>query len=257
MSAWTPCPFAADSPFDVARVRALWPELHAVDAEPLPEDEALLHGWAQFHTGLFEQAADTGLAAGIDGWSLANRATAAHAALVEPSEGTRLELFKRVHRQASALALQRPQLANAWYWQGYALARYAQGIHVARALAQGLGAQVGLALRTTLALDANHAYAHVALGAFEAAVIDKLGPLVGAITYGVTAESALNHLQQAQRLAPDSPAVLHECAGALLLMDGSARLEEANRLQEAAAHATPRDAVERLWVELARTSLTL
>lgn len=28
----------------------------------------------------------------------------------------------------------------AWFWLGYALARYAQGIHVARALAQGLGA---------------------------------------------------------------------------------------------------------------------
>ena len=257
MSAWTPCPFAADSPFDVARVRALWPELHAVDAEPLPEDEALLHGWAQFHTGLFEQAADTGLAAGIDGWSLANRATAAHAALVEPSEGTRLALFKRVHQQASAQVLQRPQLASAWYWQGYALARYAQGIHVARALAQGLGSQVRAALHATLALNPRHAYAHVALGAFQAAVIDKLGPMVGAMTYGVTARAALDHLEEAQRLAPHSPAVLHECAGALLLLDGRARLDEATRLQEAAARAAPRDAVERLWVELARTSLAL
>ena len=257
MSAWTPCPYVADYPFDAERVHAMWPQLHAVDAEPLPGSDALMQGWALFHSGRFHEAAETGLALGVDGWSLSNRATAAQAGLVEPNESVRLDLFKRVHLQASALTLQRPQLANAWYWQGYALARYAQGIHVARALAQGLGAQVGLALRTTLALDANHAYAHVALGAFEAAVIDKLGPLVGAITYGVTAESALNHLQQAQRLAPDSPAVLHECAGALLLMDGSARLEEANRLQEAAAHATPRDAVERLWVELARTSLTL
>ena len=244
MSAWTPCPFAADSPFDVARVRALWPELHAVDAEPLPENEALLHGWAQFHTGLFEQAADTGLAAGIDGWSLANRATAAHAALVEPSEGTRLALFKRVHQQASAQVLQRPQLASAWYWQGYALA-------------QGLGSQVRAALHATLALNPRHAYAHVALGAFQAAVIDKLGPMVGAMTYGVTARAALDHLEEAQRLAPHSPAVLHECAGALLLLDGRARLDEAMRLQEAAASAAPRDAVERLWVELARTSLTL
>ena len=113
------------------------------------------------------------------------------------------------------------------------------------------------ALRATLALDANHAYAHVALGTFEAAVIDKLGPMVGAMTYGVTVESALQHLRDAQRLAPNSPAVLHECANALLLLDGRARLEEATRLQEAAARVTPRDAVERLWVELARTSLTL
>ena len=257
MSTWLPCPYAADYRFDIGHVRALWPALHAVDAEPTPHRDELWHAWALFHSGQFEQATDAGLAVGVEGLAVANRATAAHAALVEPQETVRIELFKRIHARALQHAAQRPDQPNAWYWQGYALARYAQGIHVARALAQGLGAQVGLALRTTLALDANHAYAHVALGAFEAAVIDKLGPLVGAITYGVTAESALNHLQQAQRLAPDSPAVLHECAGALLLMDGSARLEEANRLQEAAAHATPRDAVERLWVELARTSLTL
>ena len=257
MSAWTPCPFADDYRFDAARVKALWADLHAVDAEPLPEDEALLRGWALFHAGQFQQAAETGLAAGIDGWSLANRATAAHAALVEPQESVRLDLFKRVHLQASAQVIQRPQLANAWYWQGYALARYAQGIHVARALAQGLGSQVRAALHATLTLNPRHAYAHVALGAFKASVIDKLGPLVGAITYGVTAESALEHLREAQRLAPDSPAVLHECANALLLLDGQARLDEASQLQEAAARVTARDAVERLWVELARTSLAL
>jgi tetratricopeptide (TPR) repeat protein len=257
MDAWTPCPFAADYVFDIVRVRSLWTELHAVDDEALPDDEALLRGWALFHSGRFQQAAEAGNALGLNGWSLANRATAAHAALVEPQESVRLDLFKRVHLQAAAQAVQRPQLANAWYWQGYALARYAQGIHVARALAQGLGTQVRAALRATLALDPNHAYAHVALGTFEAAVIDKLGPMVGAMTYGVTAESALQHLRDAQRLAPDSPAVLHECANALLLLDGRARLEEATRLQEAAARVTPRDAVERLWVELARTSLTL
>lgn len=257
MNAWTPCPFAADYPYDTAHLKALWAELHAVDAEPLPEDEALLHGWALFHGGEFQQAAEAGLAAGVDGWSLANRATAAQAALVEPQESVRLDLFKRVHLQASAQVVQRPQLANAWYWQGYALARYAQGIHVARALAQGLGSQVRAALHATLTLNPRHAYAHVALGAFKASVIDKLGPMIGTITYGVTAESALRHLREAQRLAPASPAVLHECANALLLLDGQAWMDEAVQLQEAAANLTPRDAVERLWVELARTSLAL
>ena len=257
MDAWTPCPFAADYVFDIVRVRSLWTELHAVDDEALPDDEALLRGWALFHSGRFQQAAEAGNALGLNGWSLANRATAAHAALVEPQESVRLDLFKRVHLQAAAQAVQRPQLANAWYWQGYALARYAQGIHVARALAQGLGTQVRAALRATLALDPNHAYAHVALGAFHAAVIDKVGPLVGAMTYGARADTALNHLREAQRLAPDSAAVLLELAGALVMLDGEARLEEATRLQEQAAQVQARDAAERLWVELARTNLAL
>ena len=257
MSAWLPCPFAADYHFDVGHVRALWPALHAVDAEPMPEGEALWQAWALFHNGRFEQAAEAGLAAGVEGLSVANRATAAHAALVEPQETVRIELFKQVHARAVAHAAQRPTHPNAWYWQGYALAHYAQGIHVARALAQGLGTQVRAALEATLALAPGHAYAHVALGAFHAAVIDKVGPLVGAITYGARPDLALSHLREAQRLAPASPAVLVECAHALLLLDAEARLAEATQLHEQAAQLPARDAIERLWVELARASLAL
>ncbi len=257
MNAWQPCPFVADYRFDADRMRADWQALHAVDDEPLPDSEALLQAWALFHSGRFEQAAEAGLALGIDGLSVANRATAAYAALVEPHEQTRVELFLRVHARACAHAAQRPQQPSAWYWQGYALARYANGIHVARALAQGLGTQVRTALETALALDPRHAYAHVALGTFQAAVIDKVGPLVGAMTYGAQAATVLDHLGQAQRLAPESPAVLHECASALLLLEGEARLDEATRLLEQAAQRPARDAVECLWVELARARLSL
>lgn len=257
MHAWLPCPFTADYRFDADRVRSQWPALHAVDDEPMPDSDALLQAWALFHSGQFEQATEAGLALGIDGLSVANRATAAYAALVEPHEQMRIELFRRVHARACAHAAQRPQQPSAWYWQGYALARYANGIHVARALAQGLGTQVRTALETALALDPQHAYAHVALGTFQAAVIDKVGPLVGAMTYGAHAATVLDHLNQAQRRAPDSPAVLHECASALLLLEGEARLDEATRLLERAAQLTARDAVERLWVELARARLTL
>ena len=257
MSTWLPCPYAADYRFDIGHVRALWPALHAVDAEPTPHSDALWHAWALFHSGQFEQATDAGLAVGVEGLAVANRATAAHAALVEAQETVRIELFKPIHARALQHAAQRPDQPNAWYWQGYALAQYAQGIHVARALAQGLGTQVRAALEATLALAPGHAYAHVALGAFHAAVIDKVGPLVGAMTYGARAEAALSHLREAQRLAPASPAVLYECAHALLMLDGEARLAEATRLQEQAAQLPARDAVERLWVELARASLAL
>lgn len=257
MSAWLPCPYAADYRFDVGHVRALWPALHAVDAEPLPEGEALWQAWALFHSGQFEQAAQAGLAVGTEGWSVANRATAAHAALVEPQETVRIELFREVHSRAVSHVALQPAHPNAWYWQGYALAHYARGIHVARALAQGLGTQVRAALEATLALAPEHAYAHVALGAFHAAVIDKVGPLVGALTYGARVDLALSHLSEAQRLAPTSPAVLCESANALLLLDGEAHLAEATALQEQAAQLQPRDAIERLWIELARTSLAL
>lgn len=247
----------APPPIDVNTLPAQWKRLHALDCEPLPSDAALLQGWALFHTGQFEEAELAGLAAGRAGISLANRAAAAHATLVEPGEKARLELFQRIHARASAHATDDPDNPNAWFWKAYALMRYSQAIHVARALAQGLGSQVRAALEKTLELAPNHVYGHLALGAFHAEVIDKVGPLIGAMTYGARAGSAMHHFSEALRLAPDSAAVLVEYADALITLEGESRLAEAARLYEQAARVAPRDAVEQLWAELARAGLTL
>lgn len=257
MSAWLPCPHAAEHRFDAQQVRAGWARLHALDAEPLPEDEPVLQAWALLHGGLFEAADAAGIAAGPAGWAVAHCASALHATLLEPHEKARLEFYQRILERARAHVALRPRDASAWYWLGYALARHAQGIHMARALAQGLGAEIRAALETALELAPSHALAHAALGSFHAEVIDKVGPLVASMTYGASAETALAHLREATRLAPDSAAVLQEHAAALLLLEGKAAVPEATRLQQQAAHVRPRDAAERLWVELARASLSL
>ena len=256
-AAWLPCPHAAEYPFDARRTRREWPRLHALDAEPLPADPGALQAWALLHGGQFEAAEFSGLAGGPSGVAAANCAAAAYATLIEPSETARIELYRRIHARARAVALGHPGQASGWYWLGYALARHAQGIHVARALAQGLGAQIREALETALRLAPAHALAHLSLGSFYAETIDKVGPLVAAMTYGAQADVALDHLHQARRLAPDSAAVLMDSAAALLMLDGQAHLAEATRLEEQAARVAPRDAVERLWVELARASLEL
>lgn len=257
MSTWLPCPYSTDYPFDAAQVRAQWDRLHALDVEPLPEEEDVLQAWTLFHGGHFEAAEAMGVGAGLAGTSVANRATAAYATLIEPREKVRMDLYLRIHARALVHAMHRPLEPSAWYWQGYALGRYAQGIHVARALARGIGAQIRVALETTLRLAPRHAFAHAALGSFHAEVIDKVGPLVASMTYGARAETALTHLREALSLVPDSAAIQWDYAAALVMVDGEARLSEATRLQEQAAQVTPRDAAERLWVELARATLAL
>lgn len=247
----------APSHIEISALPELWPRLHALDCEPLPANPALQQAWILFHTGRFEHAETAALAAGRAGISLANRAAAAHATLVEPGEKARLELFQRIHARASAHAAEEPDNPNAWFWQAYALMRYSQAIHVARALAQGLGSRVRTALEKTLELAPQHVYGHLALGAFHAEVIDKVGPYIGAMTYGARAESAMHHFREALRLAPDSAAVLVEYADALITLEGEERLPEAARLYEQAAQVTPRDAVEQLWAELAQAGLAL
>jgi tetratricopeptide (TPR) repeat protein len=240
---------------DAATLRACWPKLHRGDCEPLPADPAVLQAWMLFHSGDFRGAAQAGLAAGGAGVTVANKATCIHANYLEKREKVRLELFLEVAQRAAIQAASEPGNANAWYWQGYALGRYSQAISVAKALAQGLGGKVKDALERTIRLQPQHADAHVALGSFHAEVIDKVGSLIGAMTYGAQKDSGLQMFRRALELHPDSAIARMEYANGLLMLEGEHKLGEATRLYEEAAGIQPADATERLHQELARAEL--
>jgi tetratricopeptide (TPR) repeat protein len=255
MARWTPFAHAGDYAFDAARVKKLWARLHAGDAEPCPEDGAVLDAWALFHNGHFESAMSAGIAAGGAGITVANKASAIYATFLEPSEKDRLDLFTQVAERARAQAAQEPCNPNAWYWHAYALGRYSQGISVAKALAQGLGGKVKESLEKTIALSPRHADARIALGTFHAEVIDKVGALIGGMTYGAKKDVGLRLFQEALRLNPGSAIAMVEYANALVMLEGDKKMQEATALYEQAAAAEPLDATERLNVELARAEL--
>ncbi|MDD2547535.1 MAG: hypothetical protein PHI55_14815 [Burkholderiaceae bacterium] len=257
MASWTPFPHAGTYQFDARSVRQHWSRLHAGDAEPCPQDPAVLAAWALFHNGAFEAAAAAGLDAGEAGITVANKAMAVYANYLEPKEKVRLDLFTQVAERAQAQASAHPDDPSAWYWYAYALGRYSQGISVAKALAQGLGEKVREALEKTIALSPAHADARIALGTFHAEVIDKVGPLIGSMTYGARKETGLQLLQEALELHPASPLGMIEYAHALVLLEGESSLPQATELYEKAAALTPLDALEDLNLQLARAELSI
>jgi len=256
MAAWTAFPQTSDFPFTAASVKKHWAQLHAGDCEPCPSDKKALEAWALFHSGQFEQATTAGLAAGNAGVVAANKAQAIYATYLEPKEKVRLEMFQAIAERAQALTEAEPGNANAWYQVAYALGRYSQDISVAKALAQGLGQKIKAALEQTLALAPDHAEAHIALGAFHAEVIDKVGALIGGMTYGAKKDLGLKHFKEALRLQPDSAIAKIEYANALVMLDGDKKMKEATALYEQAAASVPQDAMEFLDVELARAELS-
>jgi tetratricopeptide (TPR) repeat protein len=215
----------------------------------------VIRAWVLFHNGDFQPASEAGLRAGGAGITCANKAACIYANYLEKKEKARLDLFLEAAQRAEAHAAAEPGNANAWYWQAYALGRYSQGISVAKALAQGLGSRVKEALERTIELQPRHANAYLALGAFHAEVIDKVGTLIGGMTYGAKKETGLKMFQEALRLHPHSPIVLIEYANGLVMLEGEGKLKEATRLYEQAAAMQPLDAMERLDVELARAEL--
>ena len=255
MAKWTAFPYdAADYRYDAATLKKKWARLHVGDAEACPRDDKLLAAWALFHAGQFQQATEAGLKAGGAGITVANKAQSIYANYLEKSEKTRLALFLEVAQRAEAQLAAEPKTANAHYFMAYALGRYAQGISVAKALAQGLGSKVKDALETTIRLAPKHADAHIALGAFHAEVIDKVGALLGR-TQGASKAAGLEMYRQALKLNPTSAIAMVEYANGLVMLEGDKHMKEAEKLYADAAACVPLDAMERLDVEMAKAEL--
>jgi tetratricopeptide (TPR) repeat protein len=255
MAKWTAFPHdAAEYTFDAAALKKQWSRLHAGDAEPLPTDAKVLAAWALFHAGEFEKAAEAGLKAGGAGITVANKAQAIYANYLEKSEKTKLALFMEVAERAEAQIASDPKNANAYYFMAYALGRYSQGISIAKALAQGLGSKVKSALEAAIKLAPRHADAHIALGAFHAEVIDKVGSLLGR-TQGASKDAGLAMFKTALKLNPNSAIAMVEYANGLVMLEGDKKMKEATKLYEDAAASTPMDAMERLDVEMAKAEL--
>jgi len=255
MAKWTAFPYTDTSyAHDAAALKKHWARLHAGDAEPLPKDAAVLAAWALFHAGEFQKAYDAGLKAGGAGITVANKAQSIYATYLEKSEKTRLAMFQEVAARAQALVNEDSKNPSAHYWLAYALGRYGQGISVAKALAQGLGSQVKNALQTTITLQPKHADAHIALGAFHAEVIDKVGKLLGK-TQGADAATGLKMFQQALKLNPGSAIAKVEYANGMVMLEGDKRMKDAEKLYAEAAATEAADAMERLDVEMAKAEL--
>ncbi len=259
MAKWTAFPHDASAyVHDASALKKHWARLHRGDAEPLPKDDKVLAAWALFHAGQFQKATEAGLKAHAGGagagMTVANKSQAIYATYLESSEKARLALLLEVAERAEKRAREAPEEANAWYCMAYALGRYSQGISIGKALAQGLGAKVKNALETTIRLAPKHADAHIALGAFHAEVIDKVGSLLGR-TQGASKDAGLASYKAALRLNPGSAIARVEYANGLVMLEGEKRMKEATKLYEEAAACEALDATERLDVEMAKAEL--
>ena len=254
--AWTKFPHPDDAyVYSAASLKKAWARLHVGDAEPFPKKAALVDAWIAFHAGDFEKAAKLGLDAGVDGYAVAHKASCMYATYLEKSDKKKIALFEEVAERCERQQLEQPDNASGYYWHAYALGRYAQGISIVKALAQGIAPKVRASLDKTIKLAPKHSDAHIALGAFHAEIIGSVGAMIGALTYGVKKEESYKAFKKAIELNADSAIGRIEFANALVTLDGKKKMDEAVKLYEEAAEVDPQDAMERLDVEAAKAEL--
>lgn len=237
------------------KLKKAWAQLHPGDCEPYPEDENLQEAWRCFHRGDFQQAVSLADQCGIAGHAVANKATGIYATYLENNENRQIECFKAAIKRAEQAIRELPDDPNAHYFHAFNLGRYSQSISVVKALKQGVGGKISASLHKTLELQPDHAEAHTALGMYHAEIIDKIGKLIGGMTYGASEKEAIRHFKAALELTPGSPIAHIEYGNGLYLLYGDSRLDDVTDLYVKAADMTPQDAMEKLDVESALAEL--
>lgn len=232
-----------------------WERLHRGDCEPFPIDSAAQDAWHAYHAGDFAKAVEIGLKCGPSGINAANKAAMIYANHLEEDPDVRLRLLDEIAARCVALQNAEPENPNAWYFHAYALGRYSQSISIAKALAQGLGGKIRHSLDQALKLLPKHADAHIALGTWHAKIIDKVGSMVGGLTYGAKKEASEQHFRTALKLFPESAVARSEYANGLIMLFGRSRLKDAERLYAEAVACAPADAMEKLDIEEAREQM--
>jgi len=250
-----------------------WQRLHQGDLEPWP-DAALIgrqtkrypafgaqveaHGgasgfatalqeaWRNFHAGDFPAAIEQGSALGALGAVVANKAAAVDSLYSSARESALLQTLDTAVQRGEAAAKLLPEHANVHYTLALALGRYSQRITILRALAEGLAGCVRTHLERAVALQPHHAEARVALGLYQAELIDKLGSLAAALTYGASRDRAIEQFQLALKYAPASPIIHMEYTNGLRLLDAAKHRAQVAELYGQAAACTPMDAMEKL-----------
>jgi len=252
MASWKKFPYESRSfEYKAAALKRAWSQLHCGDGEPFPKSEKLQEAWRCFHRGDFQTAVEIADGVGIAGHAIANKATGVYATYLEDDEKRQLECYKAAIQRAENAIEELPDDANSHYFHAFNLGRYSQSISVTKALKQGIGGKIQNSLKRTLQLNPDHAEAHTAFGLYHAEIINKLGKMIGSVTYGASERDANRHFETALQLTPDSPIAHIEYGNGLYLLYGESRLDEVTDLYNKASEMNPRDAMEKLDVQSA------
>jgi len=232
-----------------------WDDLHLGDKEPYPDDEALQEAWRCFHRGDFQQAVETADELGLAGHAVANKATGIYATYLEDNQKRQIACFKSAIERAEEAVEAFPEDPNSHYFHAFNLGRYSQSISILKALKQGVGGKILKSLQRALELQPEHAEAHTAMGLYHAEIIDKVGKLIGGMTYGASEAKALEHFARSLDLTPRAPIANIEYGNGLYLLFGDKRIDEVSDLYVKASETEALDGMERLDIESALAEL--
>jgi len=282
MSNWNKFPHDASAfTYEGDSLLEAWPSLHRGDCVEFPDagwvqewlDEApdaapesydgdasalaaiIQDAWRCYHAGDFQQAVQLSGQCGVLAHAPANKAAGVYASYLEDDESAQQTCYLAAIERAEKAIEILPDDPNSHYFYAFNLGRYSQSISIVKALSQGIGGKIQSSLENCLYLQPDHADANIAMGAYFAEVVDKVGKMLGKLTYGATPAKALQHFERALELDPNAPIANIEYGNGLYLLFEDERLDEVTDLYVKATEIQPVDAMAKLDIEVALAEL--
>jgi tetratricopeptide (TPR) repeat protein len=282
MSKWNNFPHSnTDFSYEGDHLPDSWPDLHRGDCVEFPDadwveqslDETpdaapenfdgdfsalavtIQDAWRCFHSGDFEGAVSHSEQCGQLAHAAANKAEGIYATYLEPNEAKQQAHYLAAIARAEAAIQCLPDDPNSHYFHAFNLGRYSQSISVVKALSQGIGGKIQSSLQNALELQPDHAEAQTAMGMYHAEIINKVGKMLGKMTYGASAAKALQHFDRALELTPGAPIAHIEYGNGLYLLFDDDRIDDVTDLYVKASELEPMDAMEKLDIDAALAEL--
>lgn len=247
--------------YNQQQLAEVWDTLHVGDQYEYPlslkdYDESTLKAqtdaWLHYHNGKFQTAVELGLALEEHGAVIIARSVAAYCDYLCEDEDEILSLLSSAMEITEQAAQTLPDCANIHFVNALLMGRYSQRISITKALSQGLGGKIKNYLETALQLEPNHAEAHTAMGLYHAEIIDKIGAMIGGLTYGAKKPIAMKHFENSMQLAPDAPITTIEFANGLALLEGDKANDKISELYQQATECEALDALQNCDVSFAQ-----
>ena len=93
------------------------------------------------------------------------------------------------------------------------------------------------------------------MGMYHAEIVNKVGKMLGKMTYGASAGKALTNFDRGLELTPGAPIAHIEYGNGLYLLFEDDRIDEVSDLYVKASEMEPMDAMEKLDIESALAEL--
>lgn len=200
--------------------------------------------------GRFVEAAELGAALKTsDSYALASQSLAMQGHFFAKGDEKK-PLFQRAVELAEEAVRLDPANPEAHIQLAHATGRYAQVIGFLQAVAGGYATRVRESIEEALRLDPDKAAGHLSMATWHAEIVNAAGGMAGFL-YGATAKKARAHYARTLELVPDAKVVCVEYAFGLLLLDDDRNRDEARAMLERALEKPSKDAVDRLYHELA------